>query len=138
MQNGYVSSIEEAFNTHLSLKAGFYKPPKRLTVWEALDFIKTIGAVSVLAHPYLNLSSERLTELLPVAKAHGLVGMECFYPLYDAQTTDDALAVAKQFGIKPSGGSDFHGSTKPDIDLGVGKGNLRIPYEWALELKASL
>lgn len=138
MQKGYVSSIDEAFKTHLSLNAGLYNPPKRLTVWEALDFIKTIGAVSVLAHPFLNLSLERLTELLPVAKAHGLVGMECFYPLYDDKLTEESFALAENFGIKPSGGSDFHGSTKPYISIGVGKGDLRIPYEWAVELKNSL
>jgi hypothetical protein len=43
--------------------------------------------------------------------------------------------MADAFGLLPSGGSDFHGTRKPDIKLGIGKGNLEIPYEWYLKLK---
>ncbi len=138
MQKGYVSSIEEAFNTHLSLEAGHYKPSKRFSIWEALDFIRSIKAVPVLAHPFLKLSKEELTILLPLAKKRGLVGMECYYTTHDAEATETALSLARDFDLCFSGGSDFHGDTKPGVHLGVGKGNLRIPYEWALKLKASL
>lgn len=134
-KKGYTASIKEAFSTLLSTKHGYYKEPKRPTLWEMLEFIKSIGAVSVLAHPFLNLKEDKLKELLPLAKEKGLVGMECYYPLYDENTTQTSLLLAERFGLLPSGGSDFHGSNKPDISLGIGKGNLQIPYEWLIALK---
>ena len=42
----------------------------------------------------------------------------------------------KELDLLLSGGSDFHGAAKPGTELGVGKGNLQIPYEWYLALKA--
>ena len=130
-RKGYTSSIKEAFKKLLAPSAGYYKEPERLSVWEMLDFIREIGAVPVLAHPFLNLSEEALLDFLPQAKARGLVGMECLYSLYDNETTQRSFALADKFGLKYSGGSDFHGSNKPDIAIGTGKGNLCIPYAWA-------
>ena len=134
-KKGYTKSINEAFSTLLSTNAGFYKAPNRPTVWEMIDFILSIDAVPVLAHPLLNLSPEELENFLPLAKQRGLVGIECKYCLYDAKAEKLSLNMADKFGLKYSGGSDFHGSIKPDIELGVGKGNLQVPYEWYLNLK---
>lgn len=134
-KQGYTNSIKQAFDTLLSPDAGYYKEPKRLSFLDMISFIKSIGAVPVLAHPFLNLSEQELEALLPLAKENGLVGMECFYSLYDQETTEKALKIANDFGVLPSGGSDFHGDNKPDISLGIGKGNLCIPYDWAVELR---
>lgn len=135
MKKGYVQSVAEAFDVYLSKSGGYYKEPKRIAVWEMLDFMQSIGAVSVLAHPFLNLSEKELLQFLPAAKEKGLIGMECYYSLNDAPTTDTSLRIANEYGLLPSGGSDFHGLRKPDIKLGVGKGNLKIPFEWYLALK---
>ena len=135
LENGYVGSVKEAFSRYLKPSAGFYKEPKRLSVWETIDYIQSIGAVSVLAHPFLQLDDEGLVTFLPKAKEHGLVGMECYYSSNDEKQTADSLRIADAFGLLRSGGSDFHGTRKPDIELGVGKGNLRIPYDWYLALK---
>lgn len=126
---GYTESVREALKTVLSPKGGHYNVPKRLTIWEILDFVCSIGAVPVLAHPYLNLSHAGLQEFLPLGKAKGLVGMECYYSRYDQKATEDSLLLAEQFGLLPSGGSDFHGAIKPDICLGTGKGDLCVPDE---------
>ena len=136
-RKGYVSSIKEAFSTLLAPEHGYYKEPKRPTVWEMLAFIKSIGAVPVLAHPFLNLKENKLLTFLPKAKDQGLVGLECYYPLYNDATTQKSLELANRFSLNPSGGSDFHGSNKPDIQLGIGKGDLRIPYHWATTLKTN-
>ena len=136
-RKGYTATIKEAFKNLLSPSAGYYKEPERISVWEMLDFLLKIGAVPVLAHPFLSLSEEELLTFLPMAKAQGLVGMECYYSTYDTQTTEISLALAERFGLKPSGGSDFHGSNKPDIQLGIGKGDLLIPYYWATALKTN-
>ena len=135
MKKGYVQSVAEAFDVYLSKSGGYYKEPKRIAVWEMLDFMQSIGAVSVLAHPFLNLSEKELLQFLPAAKEKGLIGMECYYSLNDTPTTYTSLRIANEFGLLPSGGSDFHGLRKPDIGLGVGKGNLKIPFEWYLALK---
>ncbi|MBQ8432481.1 MAG: PHP domain-containing protein [Clostridia bacterium] len=133
-RRGYTGSVQEAFATLLSPAAGHYIEPKRLTVWEMLDVLCSMGAIPVLAHPFLNLSEERLKELLPQAARRGLRGMECQYSLYDETTTQTAMQMADAYGLKYSGGSDFHGTAKPDIRIGVGKGNLQIPYQWLIDL----
>ncbi len=132
---GYVSSRQVAFETLLAPAAGHYTEPQRPTVWEMLTFLRELGAVTVLAHPFLNLSEEALTAFLPRAKAAGLMGMECAYPLFDSITTAKALAMAEAFGLLPSGGSDYHGGNKPDIHLGVGHGDLAVPLSWAEALR---
>ena len=136
-KKGYTDSREQAFETLLSPAAGHYKEPERLRFFKMIDFIKSIGAVPVLAHPFLNLTKAELEILLPLAKKQGLVGMECYYSLYDEATTKEAIDLAEKFELKYSGGSDFHGENKPDIKLGVGKGNLKIPYDWSVALKTA-
>ncbi len=133
MQKGYTSSVKEGFASLLSKTGGYYVEPKRPSAQEIIDFIASIGAVSVLAHPFLNISEEQIVEFLGITT--GLHGMECYYSTYDDATTGTALALAERFSLLPSGGSDFHGRRKPDINLGVGKGNLQIPYDWYLALK---
>ncbi len=134
-EKGYTPSIKNAFDTLLSTEAGYYTEPQRLTVWNMLDVIKSIGAVPVLAHPFLNLTESELSEFLPLAKESGLVGMECYYSSYDMALTQKSMEIAESFDLVCSGGSDFHGERKPDIMLGVGKGNLRIPYDCVIKLK---
>ena len=135
MQNGYVASIAEAFERFLSPKAGFYKEPRSIDVWDMIDFLKSIGAVTVLAHPFLKLGDSDLVAFLARASQEGLDGMECFYSTNDEATTARSIELTEKFGLLKSGGSDFHGLRKPDIKIGAGRGNLEIPYEWYLELK---
>ena len=126
-KKGYTASIKEAFATHLSKDGGHYREPERLTVFETIDFIIKIGALPVLAHPFLNLDYGELCTFLPLAVERGLVGMECYYSKFDEETTALSLKLCKEYGLTVSGGSDFHGENKPDISLGSGRGNLAIP-----------
>ena len=123
---GYCESIKEAFSRWLGEKHGYFHPPKRLDALETVEFIKSIGAVAVLAHPFLNLDEAGLREFLPQAVAAGLDGMECYYPKFTQEQTALAEQLSDEFGILRSGGSDFHGQNKPDIQLGIGRGNLRV------------
>ena len=61
--------------------------------------------------------------------------MEVFYSKFSAEQTKRAEEIATQYGLLYSGGSDFHGQNKPDIDLGSGKGDLSIPVELLEKLK---
>lgn len=135
VEKGYVNSAQEAFKTLLGKKHGYYDPPKRIGAYACIRFIKDIGAVAVLAHPFLNLDEAGLRAFLPAAVAAGLDGMEVAYSKYSPETTARAYAVADDFGLKYSGGSDFHGGNKPDIALGIGRGDLQIPSDWLERLK---
>ncbi len=135
---GYVKSVKDAFRTVLSSKYGLYVPPKRLASLETIEFIKSIGALPVWAHPFLNMTANRIDDFLPIAKARGLVGIETRYSLYDSETERLATLFAEKNGLLESGGSDFHGENKPDIKLGTGKGNLNVPYEFYKKLKEHL
>ena len=137
-KRGYTGSIKEAFRTLLSPSAGHYREPKRIDLFEMIDYLASIHAAPVLAHPLLNLSVEDLTRLLPRAKQTGMIGMECVYSLYDSARTQNSMALADTFGLQYSGGSDYHGANKPDIRIGVGRGDLRIPAEWASSIRAAI
>jgi len=133
---GYTASIDDAFKQLLDKKLGLYVEPERL---DALDVIKTIrsfGGVAVLAHPFLNLTENQLREFLPQAIPCGLDAMEVLYSNYDQPTTAKAVDIAREYGIYPSGGSDSHGLNKPKITIGVGMGNLSVPYEFYETLAA--
>lgn len=132
----YVSSVKEAFSRWLDKKNGYYRPPRRLGSLDTIRFIRSIGAVSVLAHPFLDLDESGLRRFLRDAVENGLDGMETRYSKFDAQTTDLARQIAGEYGLLESGGSDFHGANKPDIQLGSGRGDLYIPEEILTELKA--
>ncbi|MBE6110066.1 MAG: PHP domain-containing protein [Erysipelotrichaceae bacterium] len=130
MAKGYVKSVSEAFATLLKEGNGFYVPPRRITSMAAIRFIKTFSATAIFAHPLLNLSYEEMLEFLPEAKEAGLDAIETHYTEYDEEMTEVAVSLAEQFGLKQSGGSDFHGAAKPHIQLGVGRGDLVVPYSF--------
>lgn len=128
-RRGYTASIKEAFSSVLAPGGGFYTPPMRPDIFNTIGFIKSLGGRAVLAHPYLNLNEEQLETLLPKAVAAGLDAMETRYSRYNESTTCKAMETAARFGLLESGGSDFHGTNKPDISIGTGTGDLHIPLQ---------
>lgn len=132
---GYVESVRHAFETLLDVKHGYYHPPKRMTSFEAIAFIKSLGAVAVLAHPLLTMDEAMLRAFLPRAVEAGLDAMETEYSTYDEEATRLARTIAKEFGLRRSGGSDYHGDRKPDIRIGVGRGSLAVPASLLDELR---
>lgn len=132
---GYTRSVEAAFDHWLSPEKGLYIPPRWIDVLEIIRFIRGLGAAAVLAHPFLRLNEDKLREFLPGAVSAGLSGMEVRYSRYDCRTTQLAEQLAGEYGLLPSGGSDFHGEAKPDIRIGTGKGDLRVPAAWCENLK---
>lgn len=135
LERGYVSSVKEAFNRYLYPEQGFYIPPQRLDSFEIIRFIKSLGAAAVLAHPLLSLEEAQLRQFLTEEQGCGLDAMETVYSTYDEETTRTAHRIAAEFGLKCSGGSDFHGANKPDISMGRGRGNLVIPGSFLQNLQ---
>lgn len=133
---GYTSSVQEAFSRFLNPKHGYYVPPKLPNAVEMIRYIRSIGAVPVWAHPFLSLKQETEVEgFLQLAVPAGLVGLEVLYSKYTPEQTERAKALVKRYGLQESGGSDFHGDNKPDIRMGTGRGDLRIPADYTENLR---
>ena len=127
---GYTEDYKEAFRTLLSPSNKYYTPPLRPDAFDVIKFISRVGAVPVLAHPFLSLDEETLLKFLPEAKACGLVGMETLYSKYSPEQIARSIEIAEEFDLNQSGGSDYHGAKKPDISLGTGRGSLCVPIEF--------
>ncbi len=141
IEKGYVLSVGEAFERLLDEKVGLYTPPERLGLTDAIRFLRRIKAVPVLAHPLKDIGAEEFGKMLPELIEAGLVGMETMHSSYSDEKIALSKKIAENFGLLESGGSDFHGSIKPGVMLGVGKGNLDIPdriYYNLLKAKESL
>lgn len=130
LAQGYADCMWNAFENFLGEDKGFYVPAKRLQLTDAIRFIRRLGALPVLAHPLQELKEDELRELLPAAVEAGLVAMEVMHCSYTDEVIAAAQRVAEDFGLLPSGGSDFHGEVKEDVSLAVGKGNLSIPLQF--------
>ena len=90
--------------------------------------IHKLDGIAVLAHPMqYHLSDSQLKELIRTLKPEGLNGIEAMYSRHSVSQENRVRRLAQVMGLAVSGGSDFHGSNIPGIDLGVGRGNLRIP-----------
>lgn len=125
---GQVHTLAEAFNRFLGDHAPCFVPRNKVTPFEAVEMIHQGKGKAVLAHPLLyHLTEEQLDELVQALVQSGLDGIEAIYSNNTGLDEVRMRQMAKKYGIFITGGSDFHGSNKPAIDLGKGRGNLKIP-----------
>jgi len=115
-EKGYVPSYDDAFHTVIAKDSPAYVSRVGLTPFEAVELARTHGGVPSLAHPG---TVERLEELLPKLVVAGLAGIECFYGEHSPAWTAHCLTLARQHGLVPTGGSDFHGRSEHGADLGA-------------------
>jgi hypothetical protein len=135
-KKGVVKSHQEAFDVYLDRKGKAYVPKFRFTPEESLGVIRRAGGLPVLAHPIeYDWSPTRLDEAVGELCALGLVGIEVMYSTHNAAQVQIYSDIAARRGLLRTGGSDFHGATKPDIKLGFGFSELLVPYEWLVELR---
>lgn len=126
---GFVKDISEAFALYLGDGCKYFIPREKVSPFEVVKLIRKFGGIPILAHPFqYQFSDEKLRTLLTRLKKAGLLGMEAYYSTHSKEQTAYLEALAAEFDLAVSGGSDFHGSNKPDIFLGKGKNNLQIPY----------
>lgn len=131
MENlGIVKKMHHAFDKYIGDGKPFYIEREKVTPKMAIQMILDNGAVPVLAHPVLyGLNLKKLDALLADLVEQGLKGIEGIYTTYKTHETAYIARLAQDHGLLVTGGSDFHGHHKPGIDLAVGRGNLRVPYE---------
>ena len=136
LDKGYISSISEGFDRYLAAGRPAYFKKDKLTPEEGISEIIRAGGVPVLAHPiYLGIWGRQLGKVLERLKTAGLKGIEALYTENTKEQTEELLKLAEEFGLRVTGGSDFHGSFKPDIEAGSGRGDLRVPYSLLSALK---
>ncbi len=129
VRHGHVDSIEQAFDEYLGNNRKAYVGRERLEPREAIQLARASGGVPILAHPHTLAIDNRfeMADLLADLRYHGLVGIECHYGSYSADGRAGMVALANRFGLIPSGGSDYHGSYKADVALGIGRAGIAIP-----------
>lgn len=128
MDTRQVHTIPEAFNRYLGDHAPCFVPREKVSPFQAVTLIHEGGGKAILAHPLLyHLSPDALEELVTQLAHAGLDGIEAIYSSNKGMDEIHMRSLAKKHGLFFTGGSDFHGSNKPSIDLGCGQGNLKIP-----------
>lgn len=136
LNHGYTKSLKEAFDRYIGDNCPCFVPRKKITPMRAVEIILKAGGIPILAHPILyHMSKARLDKLVSVLKDMGLMGLEAVYSTYTAGEEREMRALASKYDLCISGGSDFHGSAKPGLDLATGYGRLFIPEEILLNLK---
>ncbi|MDP3092123.1 MAG: PHP domain-containing protein [Nitrospira sp.] len=136
MDKKVVTTAKEAFDRFLAEGKAAYVPRDLPAPADAIRWIKDAGGLAVLAHPtWVKTTEGTLTDLARQLKEHGLDGVEVHYSTHTPRQTRTYLSLAKQLGLLVTGGSDFHGMTKPDIEVGTGKGSLHVPDHLLPKLK---
>lgn len=137
VDRGYVPDIASAFDQYLGHGAPAYVGRRRLTPEEALTASRASGGVAILAHPYtLGYENDsQLERLLRQMTEMGLQGLESHHSGVDPERRPTLRRMALRLGLAPSGGSDFHGTYKPDLRVGVGTGDLEVPDEFLAGLR---
>jgi predicted metal-dependent phosphoesterase TrpH len=134
---GLADSVKDAFARYVDKGQKYYVGRTILPIEDAVGAIVKAGGIAVLAHPFqYKLEDDKLRELIEYCLSLGLKGMECRYSGYGEDKVRCLEALADEYGLVKTGGSDFHGSNKPQLFLGRGiDDNLNVPYQWLSTLK---
>ena len=131
LDHGYVKSLPEAFERYVGDHCPYFVPREKVTPVQAVQLIRQAKGIPVLAHPTLyHMGKDALQKLVSSLTEAGLVGLEAVYSTYSAGEEREMRQLALRNGLLISGGSDFHGSNKPGLELATGyHGKLVIPYD---------
>lgn len=128
IKRGYARTTKEVFDKYLGFGKCCYVERKRFSPAETIRMIKDAGGIAVLAHPVqITKDQEQLAALLAELKEYGLDAAECYYSDNSAEFTAMIRGLCARLNLMESGGSDFHGANKPDIEIGRGRGTLYVP-----------
>jgi hypothetical protein len=139
VEEGYIKSMKDAFNKYLNNDSPYYVPREYLCPEEAIRLIHLAGGLAILAHPLLyKFTLDEVDKMIAYLTSIGIDGIEAIYSANTGFDEGRILHFANKYGLVITGGSDFHGANKPDLDLGVGRGNLHIPETLLEELEKRL
>mgnify|MGYP002626503780 CR=1 FL=1 len=127
---GYVENRYEAFDRYLGKGRPCYIPLHRIKAYDAVKIILSAHGLPVAAHPVrYRLDENGYIRMFTMLKSFGLRGIEALYSDNTYEDESMLTKLASQLGLFITGGSGFHGSYKPEIELGTGRGNLMVPQE---------
>lgn len=119
IKKGYVASMDEAFDKFLAKGKVAYVEKEKLSLDNAISLIKRHKGISVLAHPFtLELDNTELRSFVRHLKDLGLLGIEVFYPEHSKDQIKFYRALAQEFGLVITGGTDFHGPSRDTTFIG--------------------
>lgn len=124
--HGYVDSIGDAFNRYIATGRPAFIPRENVSPAQVIAVINDAHGVAVLAHPLFTSNYQRL---LPALRDDGLIGLEAYYGEYDQPSRERLAAVARQHGLIPTGGSDYHGEGYKE---GRSLGSVVVPH-WVVD-----
>lgn len=135
-EKGYVASPAQAFEKYLQYGGPYCTRKEIVTPKQVMELMRTCHIWPCLAHPMqYHLGYEEVEKLALYLKGLGLRGLEVYHSSHHQPQSAKLQVITKKLGLLPSGGSDFHGSNKPDIQLGRGRGGLRVPYALLEDIK---
>lgn len=130
VEKGYAPDNDTAFQELIGETGRAYVPKYAPPPSRAIKILGECGASAVMAHPMLKSWPHAwLEKFIGDLAARGLFGLEAWHSAHSPRDARIVLELAKKFNLNVSGGSDYHGTTKPDIELGMGRGNLNIPMD---------
>jgi predicted metal-dependent phosphoesterase TrpH len=128
LQKGFVSSTQEAFDKYLAKGAPAYIDRYRLEPEKAVQILKEAGGKVILAHPsQLKRDVTELDTFVKKLVPFGLAGMEVYTPYTSDDLLDKYITIARKYNLHITGGSDFHGESKPDHIMGYYRADKPIP-----------
>jgi predicted metal-dependent phosphoesterase TrpH len=135
VEKGYVGNLRQAFDEYLDESAKGYVYRREPQLSEGVERIRRAGGIASLAHP-VRVKGD-VPALMPELAGSGLNAIEAYHSDHTPEDTELYLGLAKRYGLRVTGGSDFHGAVKPGVTLGRGcAGNLRIPDDLMEKLRA--
>ena len=140
VEKGYAKDADDAFRRYIGENAPTFVERQSMTSEEVIRIILDGGGVPAMAHPVRLFlpRGEFERKVLMRLKESGLLGLEVYHSEQPAALQSYYMQLARELDLLPVGGSDFHGTVKPDISLGSGRdGNVRVPVEFLQRLRAS-
>jgi len=119
---GWATDFREAFERYLGNGKTAFVAKDKLPMSEAIGLIHRAGGLAILAHPGSLATRERVAALA----AAGLDGLEILHPSHSFEDAQRLDALATEFDLVRSGGSDWHGAPDGARALGM----MRVPSEW--------
>ncbi len=137
VEKGLAESVPDAFDRWLGSGRPAYVPKARVPPADIAAKAKASGAVCALAHPLsLELERDALDRAVGELAEAGFAGLEAHYAAYRPEERRALVELAARHDLVATGGSDYHGTHKPGLFVGVGRGDLKVPDK-ALELLAA-
>ncbi|MCK4283263.1 MAG: PHP domain-containing protein, partial [Candidatus Brocadiae bacterium] len=115
IERGYCRDVAEVFGRYIGEGCPAYVPKEKMTPAEAIELVRSARGCAVLCHPDLTSAIEEYIEELV---RDGLEALEVYYPRHTPRDKERLLATARRFDLAVTGGSDFHGAAKPNINIG--------------------